>query len=161
MFVSHAAPVIISREAKQYVIIKNIYIFRKPFCFYCFSSDFSVFAYFIAADDEKLSPPRFTPKKSARNFLSICLFLILNPRAMRVHARCSGAGGFANPPDASRQYCHVPAVSLLSGYFRGKKKQLFHIWKFGFNETQPWWFIRGSNPEPSQHQHLSPTKAPC
>lgn len=124
---------------------KNIYILRKPFCLYCFSSVFSVFAYFIAADDEKLSPPRFTPKKSARNFLSICLFLILNPRAMRVHARCSSAGGFANPPDASRQYCHVPAVSLLSGYFRGKKKkQLFHIWKFGFNETQPWWFIRGS-----------------
>lgn len=61
-----------------------------------------------------------------RNFISICFPDI--EAACDASACPAGALGFGKPPDASRQYCHVPAVALVSGYFSKTAFLRLEVW---------------------------------
>lgn len=83
-------------------------------------------------------------------------FLILNPCVMRMLA----ARGFSKPPDTSRQYCQVPAVSLLSGYLRKNCFSASGSLALMKHSPDDSLYTPDTNPKQSQHQQFSPTKAP-
>lgn len=85
-----------------------------------------------------------------KDFISICFFDI--ELVHDAHACRSGARGFGNPPDALRQYCHVPAVSLCVS-----ASGSLDLMKHSPDDSL---YTPDTNPKQSQHQQFSPTKAP-